>query len=59
MIIRITVQVEERKSTDDRNDCCREDQKYRRVEVPIHGEWPSNETEGFNLYRSGTETEEI
>ncbi len=59
MIIRIAVQVEERKSADDRKDCCRKGQKNKRVEIPIHGEWPANETEGFNLYRSGTETEEI
>jgi hypothetical protein len=29
------------------------------VEVPIHGEWPANEAEGFNLYRSGAESQEI
>ena len=58
MIIRIAVQVEERKSANDRNDCCREGQKNKRVEIPIHDEWPSNETEGFNLYRSGTEPQE-
>ena len=59
VIIRVAVQVEERKVTDDRNDCRRECQKDKRKEVPMHDEWPAKEAEVFDLHRNRTKSQEI
>ena len=59
MIIRIAVQVEERKVTDDRNDGRRECQKDKRKEVPMHDEWPAKEAERLYLHGNLTKSQEI
>ena len=58
VIIRIAVQVEERKVADDRDDYNCKCQKDKRMEVPMHDEWPANETVVFDLHRSGTKPKE-
>jgi hypothetical protein len=59
MIIRIAVQVEERKVSDDCNDYRRECQKDKRKEVPMNNEWPAKEAEGFDLHGNLTKSQKI
>ncbi len=44
--------------TEDRNNCCREGQKDKRMEIPMHDEGPSYKTEGFNPHRYGVKPQE-
>lgn len=55
----VTVQVEERKVTDDRNDGRRKYQKDKRKVVPMHDEWPAKKVEVFDLHRNRPTFQEI
>lgn len=59
MIIRIPVKIEERKVTDDRNDYCREGQKGKRKDVPMHNKWPAKKAKRFYMHGNLMKSKEI